>query len=108
MAVVIDIPGLTDKFNHFTPKEVVVTAVHSTYFGHWIAKPNYAYDDLPSAIKRQNTWLCRNHHGIAWAEGDTLVKAIEHILKKIVTEADRIFTRGSEKATYLTNLTDLS
>lgn len=105
MAIVIDIQGLKDKFNHFTPKEVAVTAVHSTYFSHWIVKPNYTYDELSPAIKRQNTWLQSNHHGIAWTEGETSIQAIEHILKKIATEADRIFTKGSEKATYLTNLT---
>lgn len=105
MAVVIDIQSLKDKFNHFTPKEVAVTAVHSTYFGHWIVKSTHAHDDLPPAIKRQNRWLQSNHHGISWTEGDTTVQAIELILKKIATEADRIFTRGSDKASYLTRLT---
>lgn len=106
MNIVIDIQGLKDKYNNFIPKEVAVVSVTSSYYAHWIVSAPYAYNTLPPSVKRQNTWLLDNHHGIEWTEGETPLRAIEAILKKIAVQCDRIFTRGSDKSTYLTQLTE--
>lgn len=105
MSVIIDIQGLKDKCNNFLPKEVAIVSLTDDYIGYWLVKPPCAYADLPPNIKRQNAWLKIHCHGIAWSEGDTSLEAIEQILKKTAEQADRIFTRGSVKSTYLTNLT---
>lgn len=106
MNIVIDIQGLKDKYNHFIPKEVAVVSLKTSYLGHWIISPPYAYNALPPSVKRQNTWLQCNHHGIEWSEGETPLRTVEATLKKIAVQADRLFTRGADKAAYLTQLTD--
>lgn len=105
MNIIIDIQGVKDQKNSFIPKEVAVVSVQSEYLGHWVVELPYNYDALPSIIKKQNTWLQNNIHGLPWAPGDTPLRAIESILKKIAEQSTRIFTRGSEKASYLTQLT---
>lgn len=105
MNLVIDIQGLKDKYNNFIPKEVAIVSIQTAYVGHWIVKSPYVDCELSSIIKRQNSWLERSHHGIPWTEGDISLRAMEIILKKIAGHADRIFTRGSEKASYLSHLT---
>lgn len=105
MSIVIDIQGLKDKFNNFLPKEVAIVSVTSDYIGYWLVKAPCAYRDLAPDIKRQNAWLKSHCHGIAWSEGDTSLDTIEKILKKTAEQADRIFTRGAVKSSYLTDLT---
>lgn len=105
MNIVIDLQGLKDKNNSFVPKEVAIISLDTPYIGHWLVAPPHEYAKLSPPAKRQNAWLKRAHHGLAWAEGDTPLREIEIILKKVAEQADRIFTRGSIKSEYLTNLT---
>lgn len=105
MNIVIDIQGLRDVYNQFIPKEVAVLSIQSEYFNHWIAKPPHGYDELPPNVQNQNMWLSENIHGIKWYEGDTSLSSMKQNLKRIASQAKRIFTRGSEKASYLIQLT---
>lgn len=106
MNIVIDIQGIKDRCNAFIPKEIAVASVDSDYSAHWLVSPPHSYKSLPPSVKRQNTWLVDNYHGIEWSDGETTLRAIETVLKKIAVQADRILTRGAEKATYLAHLTD--
>lgn len=106
MNIVIDIQGVRDRCNAFIPKEIAIVSVHSDYSAHWIVSAPHSYNSLPPSIKRQNTWLIDSYHGIEWSDGETTLRAIETALKKIAVQADRIFTRGAEKAAYLAHLTD--
>lgn len=105
MSIVIDIQGMKDKLNAFIPKEVAVVSVHDSYLDHWIIKPPYNYNELSYSSKRENAWLQRNYHGVGWSEGSTSLHDMNSILKKIVLDADRVFTRGSAKSMYLGHLT---
>lgn len=105
MNIVIDIQGLKDRSNEFIPKEIAIISVNADYNAHWIVSAPHAYKSLPPSVKRQNTWLTDNHHGIEWSAGETSLRAVENILKKIAVQSDRIFTRGSDKANYLSQLT---
>lgn len=106
MNIVIDIQAVRDRGNAFIPKEIAVVSVHSDYSAHWIVSAPHPYRSLPPSIKRQNTWMVEHHHGLEWTDGETTLRAIESALQKIAVQADRIFTRGTEKASYLAHLTD--
>lgn len=105
MYIVIDVQGMRGRNNQFIPKEVAVVSVKTEDSGHWVVLPPYADDNLPVFVKSQNIWLCDHIHGIAWSKGDTSLQALETNLKRIAGQATRIFTRGSEKSSYLTQLT---
>lgn len=106
MNIVVGIQGLKDKYNNFVPKEVAAVSVKTSYLAHWVVSPPHAYSVLPPSVKRQNTWLKNNHHGIEWTAGETPLRAVEAALKQIAVQADRLFTRGADAAAYLTQLTD--
>lgn len=106
MNIVVDIQGLKDKYNNFVPKEIAVVSVKTAYIAHWIVSQPYAYNVLPPSVKRQNTWLKCNHHGIEWSEGETPLRSVEVVLKKIAVQSDRLFTRGADTTAYLSQLTD--
>lgn len=106
MNIIIDIQGLKDKHNHFIPKEVAVVSLEYQHQGHWIVKPPYKYGEVPRRVRIENSWLSRDHHGLEWNDGTTSVQNIERILKSFVRRASRVFTRGSEKSKYLSNLAE--
>lgn len=106
MNIVVDIQGLKDKYNNFVPKEIAVVSLKKSYLAHWIISPPYPYNVLPPSVKRQNTWLKCNHHGIEWSEGETPLRAAEATLKQIAVQSDRLFTRTADTAAYLAQLTD--
>lgn len=105
MNIVIDIQGLIDNYNNFIPKEVAVVSIEHQYSSHWLVKPPYKCSVLAPEIIKKNQWLRRNHHGIDWSEGETSLQTIEIILKQLAFRASRIFTRGSVKSAYLSDLT---
>lgn len=105
MNIIIDIQAVKDKYNNFIPKEVAIASIESDCLGHWLVAPPHEFGALSPDIKRQNAWLERNYHGVAWEDGSTPTRDIENILKKIAVQADRIFTRGSDKSSYLERIT---
>jgi len=104
MDIVIDIQGFRDVEENFIPKEVAVLAINAAITGHWIMTSPCPFEDLPVRAKRENNWLTRNYHGIEWFDGDVNPKNFTIHLRDITRHARYIYTRGQEKARYLSNL----
>lgn len=105
MNLIIDIQGVYGETCAFIPKEIAVASVERECYGHWVVSPPYGYGKLKTSIQKQNLWLRRYYHGIAWSEGDTPLHVAENILRNIIKEAYRVFVRGAAKGSYLTHLT---
>lgn len=104
MDIVIDIQGFRDADEKFLPKEVAVVAIDAPIVDHWIMMPPHPFGELPEKVRRQNTWLTRNYHGIEWFDGETNPKYFTLHLREIIRHSRHIYVRGSEKAHYLRNL----
>ena len=101
MDIIIDIQGFSTDSGIFLPKEVAVTSLDNRILGHWIIQPPYNFYNLPSEIKIKNNWLTKYHHGIEWYEGETSLKTLQQYLRSVLKDAENIYTRGRDKATYL-------
>jgi len=104
MDIVIEIQGFRNVDRKFIPKEIVVVAINATIFGHWIMMPPCPFSDLPERVRRENNWLTRNYHGIEWFDGEANPKYFALQLREITRQARYIYTRGQEKARYLSEL----
>ena len=45
--------------------------------------------------------MTKYHHGLEWYEGETSLKNLQQYLRTILLNAENIYTRGKDKATYL-------
>ena len=104
MDIVVDIQGFRDAEEKFIPKETAVVAINARIIGHWITLPPYSFDELPERSKRENNWLSQNYHGIEWFDGEANPKYFVRQLREITRRARFIYTRGQEKASYLSDL----
>jgi hypothetical protein len=104
MDIVIDIQGFRDADEKFLPKEIAVVAIDAAIVDHWIIMPPCPFGELPEKVRRQNTWLTRNYHGIEWFDGEANSKYFTLRLREIIRYSRHIYVRGNEKAYYLRNL----
>ena len=104
MDIVIDIQDFRDAEENFISKEVAVLAVNAAIIGLSILTSPCPFEDLSMRARRENNWLIRNYHGIEWFDGDVNPKNFTIHLRDITRHARYIYTRGQEKARYLSNL----
>lgn len=105
MDYVIDIQGFHDKDDCFVAKEVAVIALDEELIAHWIVLPTYVFTELPKLVRKKNNWVTQHHHGLEWFEGDVSLRQLHANLRDIARNAGKIYTRGSEKASYLQSIT---
>lgn len=105
MDYVIDIQGFRDFEDHFLLKEAAVIAIDHHYVGHWIVAPPHSFKDLGIKARSQNNWLSCYFHGLEWFDGYVPYKQIGTILREVTRTAQRIYTRGREKADFIQELT---
>lgn len=98
---VVDIQGVLDSYDRFTPKEIAITSLNHHFQGHWILTPPCEFHELTSCGKSTNNWLTNHFHGIEWYEGIVDKDDIEAVLRHITRLAKRIYTRGRDKSVYL-------
>jgi len=104
MDIIIEIQGFRNVDKKFIPKEVAVVAINAKIIGHWIMMPPCPFSELPERVRRENNWLSRNYHGIEWFDGEANPKYFALQLREITRQARYIYTRGQEKARYLSEL----
>lgn len=99
MPVIVDVQGFKISPKTFSPKEL------ATYDGklisHYIFRAPFRFQDLPHDLQKQANWLMNNHHCIDWNEGFTPVFQFRHILERAIQDADVVYVKGGEKASYL-------
>lgn len=104
MDLILDVQFLKDKLNKRIPKEVCIGTINEKFFGHWIISPPYNAERLPRNVRRENTWLAWNHHGLNWDSGDVSEKLVKKTLQEICKNGKKIYVRGREKTQWLQNI----
>ena len=62
----------------------------------------YPFGDLSKRVRRENNWLTQNYYGIKWFDGKLILNTLQ--LQDITRHVRYIYSRGHEKASYLSNL----
>lgn len=105
MDLVVDIQFCKDIRGKNLIKEIAVVGLKDNYIGHWIVSPPYSVIKLSEKMRRENNWLLKNCHGIAWTDGDISQIEVRKILSEIFKNAGKIYVRGVEKVGFLQGLT---
>lgn len=97
--VVVDVQGFKTSKTNFTPKELAV--YDGTLISHYIFKPPFTFHILDVEFKKQANWLSQNHHCLDWTDGFTPSFSFPHIIQRLTKDADYVYVKGLEKATYI-------
>lgn len=99
MNAVVDLQGFKGENNEFIVKEVAAL-IHKYFNVHFIIKPPYRINYLPSELQRQARWLTKNYHGIAWEDGwSTFEDAIKIVSNALQNKT--VYVKGEEKKQWL-------
>lgn len=105
MDLIVDIQFCVDIRGKNIVKEIAIVALKNNYIAHWVISPPYSIQKLGSEVRRQNGWLQKNCHGISWTDGDVSQTRVKKNLSDILKNAEKIYVRGREKLTFLSDLT---
>lgn len=103
MFVIVDVQGFKISEKTFSPKELAAYDGHT--ISHYVFKSPFPFGTLPPHFQQQAKWLMNNHHCIDWDEGFTPGFLFPKILERLLRDADVVYVKGCEKATFLRNYT---
>ena len=99
MSVVIDFEGFQLDSGYFIVKELAFCANNSV--GLWTFQPPFPYNELPSIIKVQYSWVTRNLHRIHWNEGELPYTNLRNILNLLFELYPNVYVKGVQKKNFL-------
>lgn len=105
MDLIVDVQFCKDVRGKNLVKEIAVVGLMDNHIGHWMILPPYSTMKLSEKLRKENIWLQKNHHGIAWTDGDISQTRVKKNLSEILKNAGKIYVRGREKAIFLQDLT---
>lgn len=103
MSLVLDIQCFKIENNKYVVKELA--GYDGNRILHVVFKPPFPFDMLSPHFQKQANWLIKNHHSIEWGTGSTPVHLFGNILQDILSQADRVYIKGKEKADYIRKFT---
>ena len=101
---IVDIQGFKSMSNEFLMKEVCIIGVDNDYSYHVVIKPPFCYARLGSELLRRVDFLTRRIHGLEWDWGWVNETDVISVMKKILTNADKVYVKGSERVAFLERL----
>ena len=95
MEYVVDIQGFKQPVNDFVLKELAILPLHekSEPLVLMFREP-YPWRRLANKYKRENMWLERIYHGLAWKSGDVLYTDVEKIIRDSLYDSTKVFVQG--------------
>lgn len=104
MKMIIDVQFFKIGNNTYMPKELA--AYNGSAVSHYVFRRPFQFCLLPEPLQKQATWLMNNHHCIDWDEGFTPTFQFRIIIERVLRDADEVYVKGSEKASFLRKYTD--
>jgi hypothetical protein len=102
MACVIDIQGYINSEQRLIPKEIVVCSQSKTV--QYIVKPPKSLWQFNRKDRSLINWATHKYHYIPWYSGDTHFNEIPYLVYFEALPFKKVYTKGREKAVYLTEL----
>ena len=107
--VIIDIACLRGMEGTLVVKEFAAVSVGSAggeakSIQSFMFQPPYPEWAISKETRRTNNWVTANLHGIRWSHGHIPYTELKNILLETVIDYDKIYTKGLEKAEFLTDL----
>lgn len=103
MILVMDLQGFKTENNKFIVKELA--GYDGEKMCHFVFKPPFPFDMLPSDLQKQAKYLTKNHHGIEWNVGFTPLHYLKQIIGDFTAHANYVYVKGREKANFLKQYT---
>lgn len=103
----IDMECLRGCRNQLLIKEMAILDMTTLQFESFTFAPPHKWQLLPKRVQITNRWITVNQHKIPWTDGLIPYKELYSILRKYVGKCARVFVKGSEKCTLLSNLLKL-
>lgn len=90
MDLIIDVQFCKDVRGRNLVKEIAIVGLKDNYIAHWIVSPPYSVLMLSENLRKENNWLLKNHHGIAWTDGDVSQTRVKKNLSEILKNVGKI------------------
>lgn len=103
---IIEFQAFRDNNDKFIIKELVIFDVATQIPYSFIFKPPYSFKTCNDKSRRTNNWLSKHYHNISWSEGNIDYSECESLIKEQCNHFNTIFTTGTEKAQWLSTLTN--
>jgi len=97
---VVDVQGFRANNNDFILKEICVMRDRDIMF-HEVFLPPFEWHELSKEAQRTNNYCRRFVHGLRWDSGTIPYCQMEDVLTRVFNGHDLVYTKGSEKATFL-------
>lgn len=104
MKVIIDVQFFKISDNTYQPKELA--AYNGCTAAHYLFRRPFPFHMLSERLQKQANWVMNHHHSIDWDEGFTPAYQFRAIFQRLVRDADEVYVKGHEKATFLRKHTD--
>ena len=101
---VIDVQGFAIE-NSFIIKELSIVSLNSQNVFHFLAEPPFNKEILTNDEHEQVSWLQNHHHLIKWEDGVLEYFEIFENLREAIRDADVLYAKGREKATFIQKAT---
>lgn len=106
MDKVIEIECLQGVEGSYVVKEIAIMSVTEPGLFTKTFKPPYSWRRLPRKVHEQNSWVSRNMTHIRWDEGEVPYANLVPFIRECASVTDRLYTKGTEKADFLSRLLD--
>jgi hypothetical protein len=102
MWCVIELQGYANTATKCLPKEIVICS--NNHLSQFVVKPPQKLCDFSQKDRCLINWATNYYHNIPWATGELLLNDLPLVLSKETSTYSQIFTKGREKAAYLSQL----
>jgi hypothetical protein len=102
MACIIELQGYQNLSRELIPKEVVVLT--PTTCNKYLVRPLKNLAEFQRSERTLIGWATNKYHHIKWDSGEVSHSELQQSLIREVQAFDKIYTKGREKALYLSNI----
>lgn len=103
-AIIIDSQGFRGIESEFVFKEITAVSINCETFYTFLLSAPKEITELPEDIKRQNSWLTNNHHGLDYNKGFTSYTELYNVIHGLLSDFQTVYVKGSQKKTDLENI----
>lgn len=102
---IIEFQAFRSNKNRFIIKELVILDLLTCVAYPFTFMPPFSFRKLNSKARKTNKWISKNFHHIDWYDGFITYSNLHSIMYHFCKEFGKIYTRGSEKKTWIQQYT---
>lgn len=100
----MDLQGFRGADKKFIPKEVAIISADGNRIETLLIEPPEIYSTLPTAVKKEVSYLEKHHHGLPWGSGYVNFEEFRLEVKRVLQSFETVYVKGDEKRRILSFL----